>query len=91
MTRAWVLQEVRQMRFEELRGPSGVRSCNTTCSSVDCPAMARPLRIEFPHAIYHVTSRGYARQRIVKTDADRQAWRMRLGQDVELIRLSEVW
>ena len=42
--------------------------------------MARPLRIEFPHAIYHVTSRGHARQRIVKTDADRQAWLSVLGQ-----------
>ncbi len=32
--------------------------------------MARPLRIEIFHAIYHITSRGNARQRIVKTDAD---------------------
>ena len=44
--------------------------------------MARPLRIEFPHAIYHVTSRGNARQRIVKTDTDRQAWLGVLGQVV---------
>ena len=42
--------------------------------------MARPLRIEFPHAIYQVTSRGNARQRIVTTDADRQAWLRVLGQ-----------
>lgn len=47
-----------------------VGSCKTTCSSVDYPTMARPLRIEFFHAIYHITSRGNARQRIVKTDAD---------------------
>lgn len=53
--------------------------------------MAWPLRIKFPHAIYHVTSRGNARQRIVKTDADRQAWLRGVGQDFELIRLSEVW
>ena len=53
--------------------------------------MARPLRIEFSHAIYHVTSRGHARQRIVKSDADRQAWLMGQGQDFELIRLSEAW
>ena len=26
--------------------------------------MARPLRIEFPGAVYHVTSRGNARQKI---------------------------
>jgi REP element-mobilizing transposase RayT len=42
--------------------------------------MARPLRIEFPHAVYHVTSRGNARHRIVRTDADRQAWLSILGQ-----------
>lgn len=33
--------------------------------------MARPLRIEFPGAVYHVTSRGNARQDIFITDADR--------------------
>jgi hypothetical protein len=41
--------------------------------------MARSLRIEFPHAIYHITSRGHARQHIVTTDADRQAWLSVLG------------
>ena len=34
--------------------------------------MARSLRIEFPGAIYHVTSRGNARQQIVRDDADRE-------------------
>ncbi len=34
--------------------------------------MARPLRIEFAGAIYHVTSRGNARQEIVRDDADRE-------------------
>jgi len=33
--------------------------------------MARPLRIEYPGAFYHVTSRGNARQRIFKDDQDR--------------------
>ncbi len=33
--------------------------------------MARPLRIEFPGAIYHVTSRGNARQAIFIDDEDR--------------------
>ncbi len=33
--------------------------------------MARPLRIEFPGAIYHVTSRGNAHQAIFEDDADR--------------------
>ena len=34
--------------------------------------MARPLRLEFPEAVYHVTSRGNARQNIFADDADRQ-------------------
>lgn len=34
--------------------------------------MARPLRLEFPGAVYHVTSRGNARQKIFFTDTDRQ-------------------
>src|SRR4030042_5793823 len=33
--------------------------------------MARPLRIEFPGAVYHVTSRGNARQTIFIDDEDR--------------------
>jgi putative transposase len=33
--------------------------------------MARPLRIEFPGALYHVTSRGNARAAIFDSDADR--------------------
>ncbi|MDD4117017.1 MAG: addiction module toxin RelE, partial [Kiritimatiellae bacterium] len=33
--------------------------------------MARPPRIEFENALYHVTSRGNARQVIFHTDDDR--------------------
>src|SRR3990170_1428331 len=33
--------------------------------------MARPLRIEFPGALYHVTSRGDRREPIYEDDADR--------------------
>jgi len=39
--------------------------------------MARPLRIEFPGALYHVMSRGNDRRAIVRDDADRNrrlAW-----------------
>ena len=36
--------------------------------------MARPLRIEFPGALYHVTSRGNARAFISKSDADRETF-----------------
>ena len=34
--------------------------------------MARPLRLAFPGAVYHLTSRGNARQKIFFTDADRE-------------------
>jgi len=34
--------------------------------------MARPLRIEFPGAVYHVTSRGNERRNIVRDDRDRE-------------------
>ena len=33
--------------------------------------MSRPLRIEFKHAVYHVTGRGNARQRIYRNEDDR--------------------
>jgi REP-associated tyrosine transposase len=36
--------------------------------------MARPLRIEFPGAIYHVTSRGNERRPIVRSNRDRLAF-----------------
>ena len=35
--------------------------------------MARPLRIEFPGALYHVTSRGDSRECIFVDDEDRAA------------------
>ncbi len=42
--------------------------------------MARPLRLEFAHALYHVTSRGDRREDIYVDDADRQAWLTVLAQ-----------
>jgi putative transposase len=36
--------------------------------------MARPLRIEFAGALYHVTSRGNERKPIVRSDGDRKLW-----------------
>jgi REP element-mobilizing transposase RayT len=41
--------------------------------------MARPLRLEFPGALYHVTSRGNGREDIYLSDDDRQAWLDTLG------------
>ena len=37
--------------------------------------MARPLRIEYPNAVHHVTSRGNARNKIFLGDQDKEASR----------------
>ena len=42
--------------------------------------MSRPLRIEFPGGLYHVTSRGDRREAIYLDDADRQQWLTLFGQ-----------
>ncbi|WP_127995675.1 REP-associated tyrosine transposase [Piscinibacter defluvii] len=42
--------------------------------------MARPLRLEWPGALYHVTSRGDRREPIVEDDDDRQSWVALLGE-----------
>lgn len=44
--------------------------------------MARPLRLEFPNAIYHVTARGNARSDIFLDDEDRQLFLDCLGEVV---------
>ena len=49
--------------------------------------MARPLRIEFPGAFYHVTSRGNAQQDIFLDDEDRQRFLSVLGQVVSRFHL----
>ena len=42
--------------------------------------MARPLRIEFPGALYHVTSRGNEKRPIVRSNRDRKAFLRFLGE-----------
>lgn len=41
--------------------------------------MARPLRIEFPGAVYHITSRGNERKKIYLNDHDREIFQRTLG------------
>ncbi len=48
----------------------GVRPCNVIFDAL-LSTMARPLRIEYKEALYHVTTRGNARMRIFKDDGDR--------------------
>src|SRR5438270_8024873 len=42
--------------------------------------MARKVRVQYPGAVYHVMSRGNRRERIVRTDADRQLFLITLGE-----------
>lgn len=42
--------------------------------------MARPLRLEFAGALYHVTSRGDRREDIYLDDGDRESWLMALSE-----------
>ena len=44
--------------------------------------MSRPIRIEFPDALYHVTARGDRREDIFEDDQDRQAFLLTLEQIV---------
>jgi REP-associated tyrosine transposase len=48
--------------------------------------MARLLRVEFAGAIYHLTSRGNARQRVFFTDADRELFLMSAVQIVQAVQ-----
>ncbi len=45
--------------------------------------MARPLRIEFPGAFYHITSRGDRREAIFEDDIDRQSFLQTIAEVVE--------
>ncbi len=45
--------------------------------------MSRPLRIEFPDALYHVTARGDRREDIFDDDQDREAFLQTLGRVVD--------
>ena len=45
--------------------------------------MAGPLRIEYENAIYPLTSRGNARQPIVRDDVDRHKWMQLLQRTVD--------
>jgi putative transposase len=45
--------------------------------------MARPLRLEYPGALYHVTARGNRREDIYHTDTDRSAFLALLGETCE--------
>jgi len=50
---------------------SGLVSCIPFALCGNYPLMARPLRVEYPGAVYHITSRGNARQDIFDDDPDR--------------------
>ena len=45
--------------------------------------MARPLRVEFPAAVYHVTARGNERKAIFRDDEDRDRFLRQLAREVD--------
>jgi len=45
--------------------------------------MARPIRVEYANAVYHVTARGNERKAIYRDDADRQRFLETVEQTVE--------
>jgi len=45
--------------------------------------MARPIRIEYEGAVYHVTLRGNDHKAIFKTDEDREQFIAKLAESVE--------
>ncbi|MGQ0696519.1 MAG: hypothetical protein ACT4OL_13235 [Nitrospiraceae bacterium] len=45
--------------------------------------MARPLRLEFPGALYHLTARGNAQQPIFLDETDRHQFVRLLGRDIQ--------
>ena len=48
--------------------------------------MSRPLRLEFPGAIYHVTARGNARNAIFLDNEDRELFLVCLGEVIARFR-----
>ncbi len=46
--------------------------------------MSRPLRIQYPNAVYHITCRGNERQNIFKDDADRRKFLQFLTQSLNI-------
>ena len=46
--------------------------------------MARPLRISYEGAVYHVTIRGNERRAIFRTDGDREYFLNKLAESVQL-------
>ncbi len=49
--------------------------------------MARPLRVQYPGALYHITARGNERKAIFRSDEDRETFLAILAQAVERYRL----
>jgi len=49
--------------------------------------MARPLRIEYPGAVYHVTSRSNARNNTYENDQDRKVFLNLLSEVVKKVQI----
>ena len=61
-------------------GSSLALHCIAALAAVASTHVPTPLRVEFPGALYHVTSRGDRRESIYLDEADRQQWLTLFGQ-----------
>ncbi len=73
----------RLIRWELKRQQGQVLPLAYLTLSCNHSAMSRPLRIEFPGAVYHVTSRGDRREAIFDDDQDRHAFLSVIAQATE--------
>jgi putative transposase len=71
------------VEFRPLQGTPAGFGPHLTGRPPSIRGMARPLRIQFPGALYHVTSRGNERAPIFFTDRDRRDYLTILGDVVE--------
>jgi REP element-mobilizing transposase RayT len=81
----WWRSRIKIFHSEEIHASQSVEPVD---NEIDFPSprdprcMARPLRIEFPEATYHVTSRGNEQRRIFHSNEDRLAFLAFLGEAV---------
>jgi hypothetical protein len=62
---------------------SGLAKSQTACADIVAGQvfrMARPIRFQYPGAIYHVMARGDGGKTVFETDDDRKSFVFRLGQ-----------
>lgn len=71
-----------ELRFAVI-STKGRENWEASATEVASGTMSRPLRLEFPGALFHVTSRGNRKQEIFRDDADHELFLKLLGAAVD--------